>query len=793
MIGNYFKTAWRSLWNNKFYSMINISGLAVGLAAGIMLLLWVENELSYDKFNKGYQNIYQLSAHFNANGEKLAWRGVPGPLAVLARSIPGVQSLVRTHSYYNVTFSNEDKSKILGGNICTYADSGFFSMFTFPLVEGQRGALFSNLNSVVITESLARKLFANQRDAIGKVIGFEKESFIVTGVLQDLPGNSSIRFDALFPMGYYAKQFTAWGGNGNWKTIDEDMGNYAFETFVRLQPNANFSDTGEAFTKAYKKARNGESNTTFELQNLADIHLISADGNTSALRMVQIFVLVIVLLLAIAGINYVNLSTARSLIRAKEVSIRKIIGAKKGQLFFQFTTETALLFFMASILSILLITLLAPLYNSITGKSLSIGLYHVTVWKAAGMAIFGTFAASSIYPAVLLSSFRPLGSLKGKIIPGIGISALRKGLVVFQFAISVILLIGTIVMSRQMQYIRQKELGYDKSYVFTVQLPDEVSNHLDAIKNELRNDPAILNVAASDASNFLEVGSSTGDLDWPTRPPKMNMMISQISVDKEFIPAMKIKFLEGGNFGGTPADSSYYILNETAVKKMDLKPPYIGQQISFHNRKGTIKGIVRDFNFHSLRENISPLIFFTFWNGRNTLYVRTTGSNAQHAIATVEKQYKKYGSETPFGYDFLDKRFEMQYQTEERTGMLFNVFAAIAIFISCLGLFGLATFTAQVKIKEIGIRKVLGASVAGIVQLVSRDFLKLVIIAIIIAIPLAWWIMTMWLQSFAYRADISWWIFVISAALAIFIAVLTISFQAIKAAIANPVRSLRTE
>ena len=777
--------------------MINISGLAVGLAAGIMLLLWVQNELSYDKFNKGYQNIYKLSAHFNANGERLTWREVPGPLAVMAKTIPEVQSIVRIHDDYNVTFSNQEKSKIFGGNTIAYVDSSFFSMFSFHLLEGNKAALFPNLNSAVITESLAGKLFVNHkgnyRDAIGKVMVINKENFVVRGVLQDFSDNSSLHYDAILPMGHYAMDFTASGGNGDWKTIDVDMGNFAFNTFVRVQPDANIAKTGQAFTAAYKKARNGESNASFELQNLADIHLTGADGNSAALRMVQVLILVIVLLLAIAGINYVNLSTARSLIRAKEVSIRKIVGAKRGNLFFQFTLETMMLFCFASLLAILLIFLLTPLYNDITGKVLTIGLYDLAVWKAASLAILGTLVASSIYPAFLLSSFRPVESLKGKIIPGVGIASLRKGLVVFQFAISVILLIGTLVMSRQMHFIRQKDLGYDKSYVFTVQLPGEVGNHLDAIKNELKNNPAILNVAASDAYNFLDVGSSTGDLDWPTRPPKMNMMISQVSADQDFIPTMKIKFLEGRNFAGTTADSSYYILNETAVKKMDLKPPYVGQQISFHDRKGTIKGVVRDFNFHSLKDNISPLIFFTFWNERNILYVRTTGSNAQRAIATVEKQYKKYGSETPFSYNFLDKRFEMQYKTDERTGMLFNVFATIAIFISCLGLFGLATYTAQVKIKEIGIRKVLGASVAGIVKLVSREFLTLVIIAILIATPLAWWIMTRWLQGFAYRVTISWWIFAISAMLAILIALLTISFQAIKAAIANPVKSLRTE
>jgi putative ABC transport system permease protein len=318
-------------------------------------------------------------------------------------------------------------------------------------------------------------------------------------------------------------------------------------------------------------------------------------------------------------------------------------------------------------------------------------------------------------------------------------------------------------------------------------------DHIDAIKDELKKDPAILNTSLSDAYNFSDVGSSTGDLDWATKPPKSNMIITQISADKDFIPTMKIKMAEGGNFTGTPADSSSFILNKTAVQKMGLKAPYVGQQISFHDRKGTIIGVVQDFNFQSLKEQIAPLIFFTFWNNRSILYIRTSGNNAHQSIVSVEKQYKKYASDVPFSYQFLDKNFEELYKSDQRTGMLFNVFAGIAIFISCLGLFGLVTFTAQVKIKEIGIRKVLGASVAGIIQLISKDFMKLVIIAIIISIPISWWIMNKWLQGYVYRVDISWWVFVLSAGIAILTALLTVSFQSFKAAIANPAKSLRTE
>jgi ABC-type antimicrobial peptide transport system permease subunit len=789
MIRNYLKTARRSLWKNRFYSIINISGLAIGLAAGIMLLLWVQNELSYDRFNKNYQQIYNLSAHFTSNGAERTWTGVPAPLAVYAKSFTKVKSTVRIRNYYGL-LSDKDKNKMFDGNRVAGVDTDFFSMFTFDLLEGNKTRLFTNINSIIVTRSTAQKFFGNE-SALGKIIRFNEEYFTVTGIMKDFPQNSSFRYDAIVSMAFVAQEFTKNGGNGNWKTIDEDVGNYMYKTYVQLTNGADPVKVGEMFTNAYKKARNGDSEAIFKLQNLADIHLVGADGNNSALRLVEVFILVVFLLLSIASINYVNLSTARSLIRAKEVSIRKMIGANREQLFFQFIIETTLLFCFASFLAIILMLLLTPLYNNISGKTLSLDLSDLNVWKAAGAAILGTLIASSIYPAILLSSFKPLESLKGKIVSGLGMVSLRKGLVVFQFATSVVLLICTIVMSHQLHFVMNKDLGYDKSYVFSVPLTQEVVDHIDAVKDGLKKDPAILNTSLSDAYDFSNMDSSTSDLDWATKPPKSNMIISQISIDKDFIPTMKIKMVEGNNFTGKPADSSSFILNKTAVQKMGLKAPYVGQQISFHNKKGTIIGVVQDFNFQSLKEQIAPLIFFA-WGG-NILYIRTTGNNAHQGIASAEKQYKKYAVDVPFSYRFLDKNFEELYKSDERTGMLFNVFAGIAIFISCMGLFGLATFTAQMKIKEIGIRKVLGASVAGIIRLISKDFLKLVIIAIIISIPVSWWIMNKWLQGFAYRVDVSWWIFVLSAVIAILTALLTVSFQSYKAAVANPVKSLRTE
>ena len=791
MFKNYFNTAWRNLKSSKFYSLINVSGLAIGLATAIMLLLWVKDELSYDKFHQDYRNIYRITAHFKSGDKEISWDGVPGPLAVYARSMPQVRSLVRISDNEGQVLADGNRGKIIDGNHTAFVDSSFFSVFDFRLLKGDKAHPFPDNHSAVITRSLARKLFHTD-DVLGKIIDFRKEKFTVSGVLEDFPENSSLQFDALFPMGLYAQQFTASGGNGDWKTIDEDLGDYNFKTYVKLPDGAGPTAMGRNFTLAYKNARNGDSETQFRLQNLATIHLVGMDGNDAALKMVRIFLLVAILLLAIAAINYVNLSTARSLIRAREVSIRKIVGASKLQLFLQFVIETLLLFCMATVIALLLILLLMPLYNRIAGKSLHFSLADAQIWKVIGWSILGTLAAASIYPALLLSSFHPVQSLKGKVVSGIGAGLFRKILVVFQFAISVILIICTLVISSQMKYVRQKDLGYDKSYVFTVPLSDQVVNHIDAVKNELKKQSGILNVSLSDIYDISDLRNATGDLEWQGKPANSNEIIGQAIIDPDFIPTMKMQFLEGGNFSGTPADSNHYIVNETAVKEMGLKPPYVGQPISFHSRPGTIIGVLKDFNFQPLKEKISPLLFFTWWKG-NILYVRTTAKDAQHAIAAAEKQYKKYAGDLPFSYSFVDKQFEEKYRADQRAGMLFNLFAAIAIFISCLGLLGLATYTAQVRTREIGVRKVLGASVGSIVHLLGRDFIVLVLLAIVLAVPAAWYGMNKWLEDFAYRISIRWWMFAAAGLLAVFIALATISFQAIKAAMANPVKSLRTE
>ena len=791
MIKNYIKTAWRSLWKNKFYSAINILGLSIGLTTAILLLLWIQDETSFDKFNKDYERIYNLNSHFDANGKEQVWTGVPGPLYKYSKSLAQVEAVTRINQDYGVTVHQPNSTKLVSDLHIAFVDSSFFSVFSFKLLKGAVSKPFPLINNVLLTTSTAKKIFGTD-DVVGKMMMYDTSSFVVSGVLQDFPQNSSLRFDALFPMSFYARMFTAWGGNGDWKTIDEDLGNYAYDAYVKLQPHTNIATIGNALTKAYKDARDGNSNTKFMLQPLAEKHLISADGNKSGLRIVQVFTIITILLLAIAAVNYVNLSTARSMARAKEVSVRKIIGAGKAQLFMQFVIETIIIFIIATALALMFAWLLVPAYNNISGKSLEFSLSNPSVWILVGVAVLGTLVLAGVYPAIHLSSFNPINSLKGKLNQSISNIILRKVLVVFQFSISVILIISTLVIGRQMKYITQMNRGYDKEHVFTVSLDGDILNHIDAVKAELNKNPGISATSISNMYNMVDFGSSTGDINWPGKPADDNMIVTTANIDKDFVPLMNFKFIEGGNFTGTPSDTAGFIINETMAKQMWKKPPYVGKQMSLHDDPGVVIGVLKDFHFQSLKEKINPMVFWT-QRWKNILYVRTTTTGAQQAIKAVENVYKRYPANNPFTYTFVDTKFDELYKSDNRTKLLFNIFAGIAIFISCLGLLALATYSAQLRTKEIGVRKVLGASVTNIVSLLGRDFIVLVVIAIIIAIPVAWYSMNKWLENFAYKTDISFWLFIAASFIAVGIALLTISFQAIKAAIANPVKSLRTE
>ncbi|MGZ3871762.1 MAG: ABC transporter permease [Mucilaginibacter sp.] len=788
MIKNYIKIAWRNLVKNKFYTLVNIVGLTAGLAIGILILLWVQNELSFDAFHSKANTVYRVNSFLGSGTTKRIWTSTQGPIAPYAQQIPGVINAVRVFPRSGSVFSYGDKT--LKEDNTAYVDPAFFTVFDFKLISGTASSPFPNDQSVIITQTTAKRYFGN-KNPIGKVIQRNhKDNFMVSGVIADFPGNSSLNYDMLFSIKVIANGYT---GKDFWKSLDTDWGNFMGDTYLEVKAGTPLKPIGEqliAFQiKNAPQIKATIKDNAYRLQPLATIHLYGADGAPEGMQTVRIFLIVAILILLTACINYVNLSTARSMLRAKEVSIRKIVGAQKKQLFAQFVIETILFFFISLILAFILIQLLLPYYNSIAGKTMQFNLLDPALWKVVLITVAGTLTAASVYPALLLSSFDPLKALKGKIALGVNNIAFRKLLVTTQFVFSVTLIIVTLVIGKQLKYIREKNPGYDRSQVFSFETGG-MRKQLDRVKAELLNQRGVEAVTSAD-NKLVDNGSTTAGVDWDGKDPNTMMIIHHLGVDERFMPLMKIGLVAGHNFSGAKTDSAHFILNETAVKMTGIKNP-VGKRFKYQETEGTIIGVVKDFNTASLKEKIEPTVIYFEPKGW-LLYVKTTGKNASKAVAAATSLWNMYNPGFPFEYNFMDEEYDNLYKSDQRTGTLFNIFSAIAILISCLGLLGLATYTAQIMTKEIGIRKVLGASVTSIVTLVSKDFLKLVIVAIVIGSPIAWWIMNKWLQNFVYRIDINWTIFLSAGLLAIGIALLTMSYQSVKAAVANPVKSLRNE
>ncbi|WP_439584844.1 ABC transporter permease [Dyadobacter bucti] len=787
MIGNYFKIAWRNLLNNSFYSLINCIGLSVGLAVGILILLWVQDELSFDSFNKQADNIYKLENRVGTGSSQQIWTATVAPIAGFAkREVPEIREAVRmTYNGAHTLFRYQDK--VFNEENTFFADPTLFTMFDYRLVHGNPEKPFPDNYSVILTETTARRYFGDA-DALGKAIACGNVHFTVTGVVEDFPENSSIKGDMVFPISLRFKD--VYEGRKDGKNMENDFSEFDYTTYLLLQPGRPLQDIAANLRNIHLRNKPDDTDLTYLLQALPDVHLYKSDGSGQGIETVRMFMIVALLILIIACINYVNLSTARSLLRSKEVSMRKIVGAARIQLFVQFLVETILLFSLSTLLAIVLMHILMPFFNQISGKKLVLDFLKPHIWQVLGATIACTLAASSIYPALLLSSFEPLKSLKGKVSVGLNEAMFRKTLVVIQFTVSVILIVGTLIISSQMKYIRSKGLGYDKTHVLSFYMRD-LTKHYEAIKSDLLSQPGISDVSRSNF-NVVLIGGQTGTSNWDGKQPGETMMIRFMNTDKSFIPFFKMQLKEGANFTDAPADTRHFILNEMAVKAARIKDP-IGKRFKIWETEGTIIGVVKDFHFASMKQKIEPAVFIYDPGNMNRIYIKTTGTDAQKAIAAAKNIWTKFNADAPFQYAFLDEAFDSLYKSEEQAGMLFNIFASIAILISCLGLFGLATYTAQVRTKEIGIRKVLGSSLTGIIRLLATDFIKLVMTGIMIAVPIAWYVMDNWLQDFAYRMDMPWWVFGFAGVLALAIALLTISFQSIKAALTDPVKSLRSE
>ena len=789
MIKNYLKVAFRNLFRNKFFSVINILGLALGMACSILILLWVQNELSVDGYHVNGKNIYTIIERQYYDNKVMGQHSVPGVLAnELKKVFPEVKYATGFDDGAQNTFQVGEKILKLNG---AAADSDVFKMFSYQLLEGKQQTALNTPSSIAISRKMAEDFFGSPQAAIGKTVKYEnKDNFKITGVFENLPENSSIKFDYLINWFQYLKE-------NEWA---KDWGNNGPGAFVQLRPDADAKAFDKKLTHFIEKYNKPTKAFREELgvQRFSEVYLHSElkdNGHVSGGRIeyVRLFTIVAIFILLIACINFMNLTTARSVKRSREIGIRKVVGAVRPVLIRQFIGEAILLTFLAVIVAVVLVIVLLPVFNTITQKQIEYPFVHPSFWAALIALTLITGAIAGSYPALFLSSFNPVTVLKGTLKLSSGSVWFRKGLVVFQFWMSIVLIIGTIIISRQVNYIQTKNLGYNRENLVYIPLDGDLPTKYEIFKNEAMTMPGIKDVTRSSNSptNF---GSSTIGVNWDGKDPNQNIMFTQIGVGYDFTKTMELKMAQGRDFSKDySTDTTNYLLNETAASRLPYKNP-IGQNFTMWGKKGKIVGIVKDFHFNSFHDPIYPLIVrLEAKNIYGSILVRTKPGETKAAIASIEKLCKELNPAFTVNYQFSDKEFEKLYRNEAVVSSLSDAFAALGIFISCLGLLGLAMFTAEQRTKEIGIRKVLGASVGSLFTLLSREFVILVIIAMVIATPVAWWAMGKWLSNYQYAISISWWIFALAGIIAIVITLITVSFQSVKAALMNPIKSLRSE
>ncbi|HJS52915.1 MAG TPA: ABC transporter permease [Chitinophagaceae bacterium] len=790
MFKNYFKIAWRNLLHNKAFSVINIFGLTLGMTCSLLIMLWLKDEFKRDKFHANDKRLFRVMENQYYSGDISTFPSSPGILAEnIVKDFPEIEMASQMLWEEQPLFTVGDKFDKEKGR---FVQKDFLRMFSFKLEKGDAATALARPDAVVITRKLADKYFKGE-DPIGKMIKIDsKENVIVTGVLEQLPELSSLKFDFLM-------SYDIWFKKNDWA---KEWDNNGPRCYVMLAANTSV-DKVNARIKNYIRTKKKDSNVELFLQNYGESYLYSNwDNGKQAggrIEYVRIFSVVAVIILLIACINFMNLATARSLRRAREIGVRKVVGAGKRQLITQFIGESMFVSFLAILLSVLLVALILPSFNTLTEKNLVINLTDPSfLLIILGLTIV-TGVVSGSYPALFMSTLKPIVVLKGILKFKPGATYFRKALVVFQFALSIILILGMIVIYRQINYIHNKNLGFAKEDLLYMPLEGGLSKNLWAFKEELLKQPGIKNISSAQSSP-LEVGSSTQGVRWPGKDTTKLILFSNNPVTYDYVKTMGIQLIAGRDFDPSYSlDTMNYLVNEAAARKIGYKDP-VGKELTMWGDKGTIIGLMKDFHHNSLHVPIEPLILRLFkgsWVNEGgywgNVIVRTEKGKSKQAIASMEKVFKQFNPGFPFRYYFTDDEIAKNYKAEHTVSKLSRYFAFLAIFISCLGLFGLVTFTAEQKTKEIGIRKVLGASVTGIVRMLSKDFLKLVLVATVIAFPIAWWAMHKWLNDFEYRVDIGWWVFIVAGVVALLIALLTISFQSVKAALANPVKSLRTE
>lgn len=792
MIKNYFKIAWRNLIRNKAFSAINIAGLALGMSCSLLIILWVQDERSVDAFHKNGKQLFQVYERMRYDGKVDASYPTQGLLAAeLKRMKPEIKYSTSTDNAAGTdagnTFEAGTKINKLNG---MFAGADFFSMFSYPLLQGKATTALDAPAGIAVSRKMAEQFFGSPEKAMGKTIRFEnKDDLMVTAVFENTSIHSSMQFDFIRTWTDYVKE-------NDWV---HNWGNTNPNTIIELRADADPVKV-EAKIKDFiyrYTPRNEGMITELGLQPYTEKYLHSSFKNGKLdggrIEYVQLFTLLAVFILLIACINFMNLATAQSAKRAKEVGLRKVIGAVRSSLIIQFIGEAMLLCFLSVIIAVMVTSALLPAFNALTGKQLSLPVTQPVFWIALTTLLIVTGFTAGSYPALFLSSLNPVTVLKGSLKFNWGATFFRKGLVVFQFTLSIVLIVGMIVIYHQMNYIQSKSLGYDRENLVYIPIEGELVKKYPLFKEEAGKMPGILNISRMRNSPTI-IYHHNGSISWPGKDPNLVVSFADEVVGYDFVKTMKLSMQDGRDFSkdfGT--DSSAFLLNETAVKKIGFQQP-LGQTVIWGNHAGKVIGVLKDFHFNSMHQAIEPLIIHLDENFVwGTVLVRTQAGKTKEAIGSLQKIYASMNPKFPFTYQFSDQEFTRLYKSEEVVSRLANIFAFLAIFISCLGLFGLATFTAAQRTKEIGVRKVLGASVPNIIGMLSNSFLKLVGLAMIIGFPLAWLTMNLWLQNFAYKIDIEWWMFAIAGALTIGIALLTVSFQSVKAALSNPVKSLRTE
>ncbi|PWU01136.1 MAG: ABC transporter permease [Bacteroidetes bacterium] len=814
MFKNYFNTAVRNLWKHKSFSLINITGLTIGLTSFILIALYIFDELTFDSFHKNADNIFRVVENkTSAEGKTTRSSGTGYQVSAKAlSSLPEIKDAARVSSYFRARFTTVDNKTKSFYEDYIAASPGFLTVFDFPLLDGDRNTALTEPNSVILTEESAKKYFGTA-DAVGKLLVFEMDTvpYKVTAVLKNFPANSSISFNLAVSEANIQNNPNAKG------FFENDWNSGAFATYFLLKDKTDISALNNKLNDLNAANRKDDPGikTKIQLQALKDVHFYSGDiegrlNKKGNIAYIYVFLIVAFFIIFIACINYMNLSTARFTNRGKEIAVRKVTGASRTSLIKQFMVEIFLVMILSVIISIVLVNLSLPAFNSFTEKHLNINLHtDFRIWTGIILITMIVALLAGLYPALFQSGLNPLSLLKGKIHLGRANISLRRSLVVFQFIISIVLISATMIIYEQMQFVNNKDLGFDKDKLVVIDL-DQVRHKAVTIKNEFEKLAQVKSVSISTSVpgewKIIPTVKVNNDNSNPTSGKDMYFF----GVDDQFISTYDIKLIKGRNFYSSGnVDSTSVLINETAAKELGITNP-LNQPISIpaarfggDNRSGVdrpfnvmVAGIVKDFNFQSLHDPLAPMILGFQKNpiqGIEYFTVKLAGGDFNATLEKMKTIMKTVGQDDKFEFHFLDKQWDLLYHEDKIRQTVFLVVAMLAIFIAALGLLGLTIYTAEQRVKEIGVRKVLGASVNSIALMLSKDFLKLVLIAALIAIPVAWYFMNKWLEDFAYRIKIEGWVFLLSALVAIIIAMATICFQVVKAAIANPVKSLRTE